>query len=623
MGSDDQIESASTLPAKNTEAVKTEVAECSATEPPRLWKPLLFVMLYQAAQEYYVSQWTEEHTPQFWSGVQYTKPAVATVVYLSALYFGKKFMANREPSPRLRKYIYTYNLYQVSLNAWCVYAFVKEVAKLYLYEGVGPIHLAVEQTSELTNFVIWLHYNNKFVELFDSVFMVLNKKNEQLSFLHVYHHVLLLWSWFAVCRYGGAGGVAWFSAMLNSMVHVLMYSYYLLAAMKIDCPWKKALTKAQMFQFVACMSTAIYSMRHNLYPFYLSCLNIFVMLNMLVLFGNFYRKRYAKSSDKDKANTTIKNTTTATDVAKQAIGVDAVADATKDAKQMQQDYSKHTESPRLWKPLLFVMLYQAAQEYYASQWTEEHTPQFWSGVQYTKPAVATVVYLSALYFGKKFMANREPSPRLRKYIYTYNLYQVSLNAWCVYAFVKEVAKLYLYEGVGPIHLAVEQTSELTNFVIWLHYNNKFVELFDSVFMVLNKKNEQLSFLHVYHHVLLLWSWFAVCRYGGAGGVAWFSAMLNSMVHVLMYSYYLLAAMKIDCPWKKALTKAQMFQFVACMSTAIYSMRHNLYPFYLSCLNIFVMLNMLVLFGNFYRKRYAKPSKAAALQSAATAKIKAQ
>ena len=51
----------------------------------------------------------------------------------------------------------------------------------------------------------------------------------------------------------------------------------------------------------------------------------------------------------------------------------------------------------------------------------------------------------------------------------------------------------------------------------------------------------------------------------------------------------------------------MLQFVACMSTALYGIYYNLYPFYLSLLNIWVMVNMLVLFGNFYTKRYATPA----------------
>ena len=43
---------------------------------------------------------------------------------------------------------------------------------------------------------IWLHYNNKYFELMDTVFMILRKKFDQVSFLHVYHHTLLIWAWY-------------------------------------------------------------------------------------------------------------------------------------------------------------------------------------------------------------------------------------------------------------------------------------------------------------------------------------------------------------------------------------------------------------------------------------------
>ena len=82
------------------------------------------------------------------------------------------------------------------------------------------------------SFLIYIHYNNKFIELLDTMFMILRKKNKQISFLHVYHHCLLLWSWFLVCRFG-CGGDAYFGAVVNSGVHVLMYSYYLVRTLNV------------------------------------------------------------------------------------------------------------------------------------------------------------------------------------------------------------------------------------------------------------------------------------------------------------------------------------------------------------------------------------------------------
>ena len=43
---------------------------------------------------------------------------------------------------------------------------------------------------------------------------------------------------------------ACFSACFNSFVHVFMYAYYVLAAMKVACPWKRKLTQIQMCQLI-------------------------------------------------------------------------------------------------------------------------------------------------------------------------------------------------------------------------------------------------------------------------------------------------------------------------------------------------------------------------------------
>ena len=49
-------------------------------------------------------------------------------------------------------------------------------------------------------FFVWLHYYNKYLEFFDTIFMVLRKKGDQLSSLHVYHHLTIAWAWWIVCK---------------------------------------------------------------------------------------------------------------------------------------------------------------------------------------------------------------------------------------------------------------------------------------------------------------------------------------------------------------------------------------------------------------------------------------
>merc|ERR1719191_2369329 len=91
-----------------------------------------------------------------------------------------------------------------------------------------------------TLFPLWVHYTDKYLEFFDTYFMVLRGRMDQVSFLHVYHHVSVAWCWWIAIR-NFPGGDSYFSALLNSGIHVLMYSYYTLSMLKFPCPWKRFL----------------------------------------------------------------------------------------------------------------------------------------------------------------------------------------------------------------------------------------------------------------------------------------------------------------------------------------------------------------------------------------------
>uniref|UniRef100_A0A1B6BWX1 Elongation of very long chain fatty acids protein n=2 Tax=Clastoptera arizonana TaxID=38151 RepID=A0A1B6BWX1_9HEMI len=104
--------------------------------------------------------------------------------------------------------------------------------------------------------VCWWYYFSKFTEFFDTIFFVLRKKNEQVSTLHVIHHGCMPMSvWFGVKF--TPGGHSTFFGLLNTFVHIIMYSYYLLSALGPQVQkylwWKKYLTSLQMIQFIAIM----------------------------------------------------------------------------------------------------------------------------------------------------------------------------------------------------------------------------------------------------------------------------------------------------------------------------------------------------------------------------------
>jgi elongation of very long chain fatty acids protein 4 len=115
---------------------------------------------------------------------------------------------------------------------------------------------------------IWWYYFSKLLEFTDTFFFVIRKKVDQLSFLHVYHHSTMFTFWWIGVKWVPSGSsktriftlitksdylsthTAFLPAMANSFIHVLMYTYYGLAAlgphMNKYLWWKKYLTIIQL-----------------------------------------------------------------------------------------------------------------------------------------------------------------------------------------------------------------------------------------------------------------------------------------------------------------------------------------------------------------------------------------
>ncbi len=102
------------------------------------------------------------------------------------------------------------------------------------------------------------------------------------------------------------GGDAYFGALLNSFIHVLMYSYYALALLKIACPWKKYLTQAQLLQFLSVLVYSVFSYlkwpedERNWRHVVAVVIQVWEMVSLFALFSFFYAKSYGKKSKKEK-----------------------------------------------------------------------------------------------------------------------------------------------------------------------------------------------------------------------------------------------------------------------------------------------------------------------------------
>ncbi|KAI5646317.1 GNS1/SUR4 family domain-containing protein [Phthorimaea operculella] len=237
-------------------------------------------------------------------------PLVSIMVsyLIFTLYVGPKFMQHRKPFV-LKNTLIVYNAIQVLISLYlCIWGFWPVWATQYSYI-CQPIDYSDSPSAQHINNLAWWYYFAKITELLDTVFFILRKKNNQVTFLHVYHHTVMpLFSYYGVRYYPNGHGTLF--GVLNSMVHVVMYTYYLIAGLGPQYQkylwWKKHVTTIQLVQFALIFL-------HNFPPLFTSCnypksLNLTLVIEsttFLYLFGKFYVKSYFRTEKKDlnaKAN---------------------------------------------------------------------------------------------------------------------------------------------------------------------------------------------------------------------------------------------------------------------------------------------------------------------------------
>ena len=146
----------------------------------------------------------------------------------------------------------------------------------------------------------YLYFLNKVLDFADTIFFVLRKNYKQISFLHVYHHVLMVLSTWSALAYYGSGGNHVVTSMLNSFVHVCMYGYYWLSANNPKYKYsalKRNITHIQFVQFALIFlhnAWAITFRPDCNSPKFLMYWSALQSLIISLLFGNFYLKSYLK-----------------------------------------------------------------------------------------------------------------------------------------------------------------------------------------------------------------------------------------------------------------------------------------------------------------------------------------
>jgi hypothetical protein len=183
-------------------------------------------------------------------------------VYLIVVFGGRQILRNRKPLA-WNGLFKLHNLFLTIVSGALLVLFLEQVVPTLLRDGfyenicgadgwtpplVTLYYVSLEQcsTKDPPADPRQLNYITKYIELLDTVFLMLRRK--PLTFLHCYHHpatALLCYSQLA-----GRTSVSWVPITLNLAVHVVMYWYYFQSARGVKIWWKEWITRLQIAQFV-------------------------------------------------------------------------------------------------------------------------------------------------------------------------------------------------------------------------------------------------------------------------------------------------------------------------------------------------------------------------------------
>ncbi|XP_060530080.1 uncharacterized protein LOC132704208 [Cylas formicarius] len=503
---------------------------------------------------------------------------IVALWYQFVFNWGPKFMEKRPPYD-LKTAIIVFNVFQVIVNGYIVFEGFRLIKTIDW--RCEPIDYDDNPRSRFILNMVYLYFLTKVADLLDTVFFVLKKNSRQVTFLHTYHHsgmALTIWLGF---KFVG-GGHSVFLGFVNAIVHTVMYLYYLLSAYDEKYKhvlWiKKFVTQIQLIQFIFLLF--IYGqtlfMKDCKFPKIVAYFFVPQNFFMIALFADFYYKSYIRPRRTFKG----------------------------------EKYNSSWEKQEQMASLMHSVV-----DNYHELLEIKNDPLVNSWLFMQSPAPVVTILVAYLYFvlilGPKLMKNRKAWD-LKRAMVVYNAYQVLFSVWlCSHALHVKNAIPHLLNHTCKNPSPNKEFQQALARGAWWYFFSKIVELLDTVFFVLRKKQSQVTFLHVYHHAItMFFSWAYLKFLPGEQGVV--IGFLNSLVHVVMYFYYFLAALGPNYQkylwWKKYMTWIQLTQFCIMLAylTFIIAMDCKL-P---RALTFFFLTNVVIflyLFTDFYRKAYRKPN----------------
>ncbi|CAE8626350.1 unnamed protein product [Polarella glacialis] len=171
---------------------------------------------------------------------------VLPVLWIFAVYALANCMTTRKAF-EVKRYMQVYNVVQILICSYMVYGLMPCVSKLPNLFGINSEYDAQGE------WFVFVHFLSKFLDWFDTLWIILKKNRKQLSFLHTYHHMTIPMVWGYLLHVGVGNGTTRYGAWVNSLTHVIMYSHYLWTSFGLENPLKRYITGWQIAQFYSCL----------------------------------------------------------------------------------------------------------------------------------------------------------------------------------------------------------------------------------------------------------------------------------------------------------------------------------------------------------------------------------